>query len=82
MASDADGTPRISLDSNSSLRFIPDHNGRGEGLSEIDLETPRPAEILAEAERMQIPASDQAETLELGGVTFRLIATGSTPPSA
>jgi hypothetical protein len=44
----ADGSPRIQLD-RGIIRFVPDRDGRGEGVSAIDLELADPARFLTSA---------------------------------
>ena len=67
-ATDEDA-PMVLLD-NAALRFVPAVDGRGDGLSGIDLGVIAPADVLAAAERRHLPVSD--DTVTIGGVRIRL----------
>ncbi|HTO69151.1 MAG TPA: VOC family protein [Myxococcota bacterium] len=65
-----DGNHEIALDVG-RLRFVPDRDGRGEGVSGIDVEVADPLEVLHRARTRGVSAS--AESVELGGVRVRLL---------
>jgi hypothetical protein len=67
-ATDEDA-PALHLD-NAALRFVPAADGRGDGLSGIDLGVIAPADVTASAERRHLPVSD--DTVTIGGVRIRL----------
>ena len=73
LESNRDGEPLIPLDVGSSLRFLPDRDGRGDGLAEIDLATRAPDQALANARTLGLPVDSATRSVNLGGVRFRLI---------
>lgn len=62
---------------NASLRFVPDPDGRGEGLGGVDLVATDPRRALAAAERRGRRVGN--EVVLLCGVRFRLLDGQSTP---
>ncbi|MGH7962903.1 MAG: VOC family protein [Candidatus Binatia bacterium] len=67
---DAEGHPGLRLD-NAGMRFVPDTDGRGEGLGGMDLVVGDRPRLLAAAERRGLRVSD--DLIRLCGVRFRLI---------
>ena len=65
-----DGSHEIALDSG-TLRFVADRDGRGEGLSGIDLEVAEPLDVIHRARARGVAAS--ADEVELCGVRIRLV---------
>jgi len=65
-----DGGHELELDAG-KLRFVSDRDGRGEGVSGIDVEVVEPTDVLHRARSRGLPAS--AESVELCGVRFRLL---------
>jgi len=57
LADDADGHPTIAFD-NATVRFVPDSDGRGEGLGGIDLITEDRDAVLEAAERLDCVGDD------------------------
>jgi hypothetical protein len=66
----ADGSHSLSLDGG-ALRFVGDLDGRGEGLSGIDVEVADPLEVVHRARARGVSAG--ADVVELGGVRVRLV---------
>ena len=56
---------------NASVRFVPEADGRGEGLGGVDLAVVDRARILAEAEKRNFRQSDDLVTV--CGTRFRLV---------
>ena len=73
LESSREGDPAISLDAGSTLRFLPDRDGRGDGLSEIDLATKVPEQVLENARAQGLPVDSARRSIDLGGVRFHLI---------
>jgi hypothetical protein len=67
---DAGGRPTLAL-AGATLRFVPDADGRGEGLGGIDVSTQDGAAVLAAAAGAGIPID--GAVVELGGVRVRLV---------
>lgn len=67
----ADGTSELALDEG-TLRFVPVRDGRGEGVSGIDVRVADKAAVLARARARKLPID--ADTLEICGTRIRLIA--------
>jgi len=65
-----DGGHELELDAG-KLRFVSDRDGRGEGVSGIDVEVVEPTDVLHRARSRGLPAS--AESVELCGVRVRLL---------
>jgi len=65
-----DGAHEIALDEG-VLRFVADHDGRGEGVSGIDVEVADPTEVVHRARARGVAAS--ADEVEIGGVRVRLV---------
>ena len=72
--SQADGPPLIALSPHSVLRFLPDQDGRGDGLAEIDIATSDPNQVMANAQTLGLTADAKNQTIQLGGVCFRLVS--------
>ena len=68
----AEGVHRIKIAPDSVLRFIPDHDGRGDGLAEIDIATSAPRKVMAKAQTLGLTVDTEGQTIQLGGVSFRL----------
>ena len=68
-----DGVPQVALAPNSVLRFIQDRDGRGDGLAEIDIATSAPQQVMANAQALGLTADAETQTIQLGGVCFRLV---------
>jgi hypothetical protein len=66
----ADGSVALALDFG-SLRFVPERDGRGEGVSGIDLRVVDKAAVLARAKARGVPAS--GDTVEICGTRIRLV---------
>ena len=64
-----DGEPAVLLE-NAALRFVREADGRGAGLSGIDLDVVDRASILRRAEARGL--TNSADSVEIGGVRFRL----------
>jgi len=64
------GVPRVRLN-NAGLRFVPAVDGRGPGLSAVDLKVRDPAEIVARARARGLPATE--DRVEVCGVRFHLV---------
>jgi hypothetical protein len=60
----------IALDEG-SIRFVPDTDGRGEGLGGVDLVTADPAIVVARARQRDLPV--EGGTVTAAGVRFRLV---------
>ena len=73
LESNREGEPLLPLDVGSSLRFLDDRDGRGDGLAEIDLATPVPDQALENARTLGLPVDSANRSVYLGGVRFRLI---------
>jgi hypothetical protein len=71
----ADGVYEIALD-DGVLRFVADHDGRGEGLSGIDVEVADPTEVVHRARSRGVSAS--AEVVEICGIHVRLARASET----
>ena len=56
---------------NAELRFVPCTDGRPEGLSELDIRTDHPAEVLEAGERRGLRTGDAQVTI--GGVRLNLV---------
>jgi hypothetical protein len=67
---DVNGHPSLQLD-NATIRFVPDSDGRGEGLGGLDIVAADRARLLAAAERRGCRVSD--DLVRIGGVRFRLL---------
>jgi hypothetical protein len=67
----ADGSHSIELDGGTHLRFVADHDGRGEGVSGIDVLVVDPLEVVHRARARGVPAG--ADVVELCGVRVRLV---------
>ena len=67
---DDDGTPTLELD-NATIRFVPDADGRGEGLGGIDIVAADKDAILAAAAERGVKGDD--DVILLGGIRFRLV---------
>lgn len=65
-----DGACAIALDG-AALRFEKARDARGQGLVEIQLETPEPGRVVEAARRRGLPAGD--DRVELCGARFRLL---------
>jgi hypothetical protein len=63
------GVPWVRLN-NAGLRFVPAADGRGPGLSAVDLKVRDPAEIVARARARGLPATE--DRVEVCGVRFHL----------
>lgn len=70
VTADAAGRPQIPLDG-AVLRFVPDADGRGEGLGGLDVEAEDRERLLAAARARGCPVDDDVVTL--CGVRFRLV---------
>ena len=57
---------------NAELRFVPCGDGRPEGLSELDIRTEHPAEVLEAGERRSLRTGDAQVTI--GGVRLNLVS--------
>jgi catechol 2,3-dioxygenase-like lactoylglutathione lyase family enzyme len=66
----ATGSYSLVLD-DSTLRFVADRDGRGEGLSGIDVEVADPLEVVHRARARGVPAG--ADVVDIGGVRVRLV---------
>jgi hypothetical protein len=66
----ADGAHEIALD-DGVLRFVADRDGRGEGVSGIDVEVADPTEVVHRARARGVAASP--DVVEIGGVRVRLV---------
>ncbi len=66
----ADGHPSLRLD-NAAIRFVPETDGRGEGLGGLDLVAVDRARALKEAQRRGRRLPD--DVVMVGGVRFRLV---------
>lgn len=66
-----DRVPRIELE-DSCLRFLPDRDGRGEGLAEIDVACPDPEPVLRAAQARALRCEPDAPALHVAGVRVRL----------
>lgn len=71
LSSDTDGTPMMKLELGFA-RFVPDADGRGEGLSAVHVKASDPARILADARAAGVPATDHA--VDICGTRFVLHA--------
>ena len=60
----------IALDEG-AIRFVPDIDGRGEGLGGVDLVTADPALAIARANQRHLPV--EVDTVTAAGVRFRLV---------
>jgi catechol 2,3-dioxygenase-like lactoylglutathione lyase family enzyme len=69
-----DGSHSIALDDRTHLRFVADRDGRGEGVSGIDVEVADPLEVVHRARARGLPAA--ADEVEIGGVRVRLVREG------
>jgi hypothetical protein len=67
----ADGTSELALDEG-VLRFVPERDGRGEGVSGIDVRVADKAVVVARARARKLPVD--GDTLEICGTRIRLIA--------
>jgi hypothetical protein len=67
---DANGHPSLQLD-NATIRFVPDSDGRGEGLGGLDIVAADRPRLLAAAERRGCKVGD--DLVHIGGVRFRLV---------
>lgn len=70
---DAAGIPTITLSANSRLRFLPDRDGRGDGLCEIDLAASGAPQVLERAATLGLAVDADARWIEAGGVRFHLL---------
>lgn len=70
MARDAHGRPCLHLD-DAVLRFVPDRDGRGEGLGSLDIAVADRDEILARARQRNLPTADDVVTV--CGTRFKLV---------
>jgi hypothetical protein len=66
-----EGTPVIALD-DGEIRFVPDADGRGEGLGGVDLVTVDPGPVVAAATERGLRVDD--DTVMVAGVRVRLVA--------
>ena len=66
-----DGTHEIALDFG-RLRFVPDTDGRGEGVGGIDVEVRDARSILARAAQRRLPV--RGDTVEICGTRIRLVS--------
>jgi hypothetical protein len=69
LTDDANGAPSIRLD-NASIRFVPDRDGRGEGLGGVDLVALDRVRMFAAAQRRGRTRDD---VISIGGVRFRAV---------
>jgi len=67
----ADGMPVVKL-ANAALRFVPDRDGRGDGLGGLDLRVVDRSRLLAQASRHGVVVVD--DCLVIGGTRFYLVA--------
>jgi hypothetical protein len=67
----ADGAHEIALDDDTYLRFVSDRDGRGEGVSGMDVEVTDPLEIVHRARARGLPAAH--DEVEICGVRIRLV---------
>ncbi len=65
---------QVALD-DSTLRFLPDEDGRGDGLAEIDIACSDPGAVLRTAGERGLAHDPHASTLGVAGVCVRLRAT-------
>ena len=71
VSSGEDGFPQIDL-AESGLRFLPDQDGRGEGLAEIDIACYDPEAVLRAADELGLPHESETATLAVAGIRVRL----------
>ena len=71
--SQTEGGPQLALSPHSVLRFTQDQDGRGDGLAEIDIATSAPHQVMANAHALGLTADADTQTIQLGGVCFRLV---------
>ena len=67
----SDGTHEIPLDDDTHLRFVSDRDGRGEGVSGIDVQVTDPLEVVHRARARGLAAS--ADEVEICGTRIRLL---------
>ena len=70
MERDASGHPSLRL-ANATIRFVPDTDGRGEGVGGLDIVVANRPRLLAAAERRGCRVSN--DLVHVGGVRFRLL---------
>ncbi len=70
LARGADGAPALPLD-NAELRFVPEADGRGEGLASLDLKATNAEAARANAKAAGLPTRNGR--IALGGMRFRLV---------
>ncbi len=70
MERDASGHPSLRL-ANATIRFVPDTDGRGEGVGGLDIVVANRPRLLAAAERRGCRVSN--DLVQVGGVRFRLL---------
>jgi glyoxalase-like protein len=68
----SDGTQEIALDDDTHLRFVSDRDGRGEGVSGIDVKVSDPLEVVHRARARGLAASATDE-VEICGTRIRLL---------
>lgn len=66
-----DGAHEIALDDDTHLRFVSDRDGRGEGVSGMDVEVVDPLEVVHHARTRGLPATH--DEVEICGVRIRLV---------
>ncbi|HTO06709.1 MAG TPA: VOC family protein [Myxococcota bacterium] len=67
----AEGGYELALDGGTYLRFVADHDGRGEGVSGLDVEVSDPLEVVHRARARGVPATH--DEVEICGVRIRLL---------
>ena len=58
----------------SALRFLPDEDGRGDGLAEIDIACSDPGAVLRAADERGLAHDSESSTQRVAGVCVRLRA--------